>query len=53
MAITLTVQDIRRTLVADGVFVSAGWVDERTLRMFWEARRSPEYQQRLVALKPG
>ncbi len=50
MAITLTVQDIRRTLVADGVFRSAETADEATLRMLWSARKSPEYQRRLAEL---
>lgn len=50
--IVQTVQSMRQTLLAEGVFSSADSVDEPTLRMFWNARRSPEYRRRLAELMP-
>ncbi len=46
-----TVEEMRRTLVAENVFSDVETADESSLRMFWNARRSPEYQRRLGELK--
>lgn len=44
--IIATASEMRRMLVAEGVFKNAGSVDESTLYMFWIARKSPEYTDR-------
>jgi hypothetical protein len=46
----MTVEQMRRTLVAEKVFSTAATVDESTLRIFWAARKSPEYARRLAEL---
>jgi hypothetical protein len=52
MAIVVTtVEEMRRLLVAEGVFTAAPTADEPTVRMLWAARNSPEYRHRLAELK--
>jgi hypothetical protein len=47
-----TVEKMRPTLVAEGVFTATATADEPSLRTFWNVRGTPEYQRPLTELEP-
>jgi hypothetical protein len=44
-------EEMRRVLLSEGVFRGAGTADAALLEMYWRARDSDEYQQRLRAIE--